>query len=246
MSVSPKIKKQLLKALYEAYDEAASDFSSACTRQCDVCCTHNVVATSLEAEVLLKCLEDAGRTDVIQAMEGTPTVRRLRPALSINALAACCLRRIEPPEEESEIERLPCPIRGKDGCYCYDARPLGCRCVWSEELCSPDGEAVMRPLLVTINGVFQQIAEHLDIGGLYGNLSDLVIALGNRDIQSAYRSGWPLKATLHLHCTVRSPGFLVPPEHRHAVSRVLSRLWEKRVGDRSFRQAMLEVGTEAG
>jgi len=229
MLVSIETKKQLLTALYEAYDEAAGEFSSACIRQCAVCCTHNVVGTSLEAYMVLDRLEETGRSDVIQAMGARPSVGRLRPALSINALAACCLRRIDPPEEDTEIERSPCPIRGEDGCECYEARPLGCRCLWSEKLCTPDGEALMHPLIVTINGAFQQIAEHLDPGGLYGNLSDLVTVLADPEIRSAYQSGSALEAGHHLHRTLPSPGFLVPPEHRNAVARVLSRLWGKKL-----------------
>lgn len=244
MPISWELKKQLLSALHEAYDEAATGFASACTRQCSVCCTHNVVATTLEADLVLDRLEATGRTDLILAMEEAPLPRRLRPALSINALAAYCLRRQDPPIEESEIDSSPCPLRGEEGCVCYHVRPLGCRILWSEELCSSDGEAVMRPLLVTINGVFQQIAEHVDSGGLYGNLSDLVLALRQPAVRTPYRSGLALEPMPYLHRNEPSPGFLVPPEHRQAVSRVLGQLWEKRVDDRSFRQTMLDPNPE--
>lgn len=238
MPASLEFKKLLLKTLFEAYDEAARGFASACSRECRSCCTHNVVGTTLEAEMMLAHLEEAGRADSIQAVEGTEQARRLRPSLSINALALCCLNRKEPPQEAAEFDIEPCPLRGEDGCPCYEVRPLSCRCLWSEELCAPNGEAILDPLLVTLNGVFQQIAEDIDAGGLYGNIFDLLLLLKDSEVRSACRTGLPLRPSVALWRSIPNPGLLVPPEHRKPVLLALSRLWEKRVGDSTFREAM--------
>jgi Fe-S-cluster containining protein len=246
MSHRVALKQQLLKALYEAYDEAASDFFSACLRECSVCCTHNVVGTTLEAAIVIERLEEQGREYAVHAVAASQDVRRLRPALSINALAACCLQRTEPPPEDTDADSAPCPIRGAGGCLCYEVRPLACRSQWSEELCVPGGEAIMDPALVTLNGVFQQMAEHIDAGGLYGNLSDLILAFRSPEVRSAYWAGSRLPSLPHLHPAIPSPGLLVPPHHRNTISRALSCLWEKKVGDVTFRQAMLGSGSLAG
>jgi len=244
MPVSLEGKKSLLTALWEAYEEAASGFPSACKRDCKACCTHNVVATTLEAEAVLAYLEEAGRFDLVRVVTGAGEAQRIRPVLSINALAKCCLDRKEPPNEEAVFDTLPCPLRQEDGCPCYEVRPLNCRCLWSSELCEVDGEAVMNPVLVTINGVFQQIAEHIDVGGLYGNVFDLLSALNHPEIRAGYRLGVSLQPQKTMPGTLASPGFLVPPEHREPVLAALTRLWNKRVGESTFREAMAHARGE--
>ena len=161
----------------------------------------------------------------------------LQPILTINTLADYCIRRKEPPQHEEEMRLVSCPIL-ENGCPVYDVRPFGCRALWSESLCRESGEAVMNPALVTINGVFQQIIEHMDEGGLYGNMIDLLRTLADNDCWTAYREGRPLKGMSALLETRPNPGFLVPPEHRADVMSALELLWETRIDGIPFKEAL--------
>lgn len=83
-------------ALYRVYDEAAGRFPSACSRDCTACCTHNVIATSLEVEALLESLDDVRRNVVVDKAFRAPTENILRPVITINELAGHCFERREP------------------------------------------------------------------------------------------------------------------------------------------------------
>jgi len=106
------------------------------------------------------------------------------------------------------------------------------------ELRGPEGKASMSPVLVTLNGVFQQILEHVDAGGLYGNMIDLVCVLAEPEARAAYRAGKGLKPTALVHATRANPGFLVPPQHRQKVMSALNLLWQKPVGNLKLREAL--------
>ena len=163
---------------------------------------------------------------------------RLRPQFTVNELAGYCLRKEEPPPESHARHVAPCPFRSDDGCAIYEVRPFACRSMWSTRVCAQDGEADMPALLVTLNGAFFQILEHLDAGGLYGNLLDLLDFLGNSDVRTAYGSEKKLEATASLLRTQANPGFIVPPEHRPEIARVIGTLWAHDVGGISFREAL--------
>jgi Fe-S-cluster containining protein len=231
------LKRASLHVVYGAYTEAARRFPSACRWECHACCTHNVIATTLEIDLILDHADGSGLSRLREKARRGTAGKRLHPALSINALAEHCLQRKEPPHEPEDFDMLPCPFREKDGCAMYDLRPLACRMLWSTQLCETRGEAVMPTALVSLNGVFQQIVEDLDVGGLYGNMWDLFASLNERAPREAYRAGEILPAVPPLHANRPNPGFLVPPEHRPLVTASLNALWSTMIGGLSFREA---------
>jgi len=250
-----ELKHSVLTAIYEVYEDVAKGFPSACRRDCRACCTQNVLATTLEVEVMLEDMEKNARGDLLEKIRTVRPGTRLQPMLTINALAGYCLRREEPPFEDEEFGRAACALREPAGCAIYRVRPFSCRCLWSEQLCEPvtvhweklkpgepmsesEGEATMSPVLVTLNGVFQQILEHVDAGGLYGNMIDLVCVLAEPEARAAYRAGKGLKPTALVHATRPNPGFLVPPQHRQKVMSALNLLWQKPVGNLKLREAL--------
>jgi hypothetical protein len=233
-------KKELLYAVYRVYDEVAGRFSSACSRDCSACCTVNVIATSLEVEALLESLgESLLRVFVDQAVRA-PTDNILRPAITINELARHCLERREPPREPESFHIGPCPFRNAFGCPCYDVRPFGCRALWSEELCSERGEAIMNPLLLTINGLFQQIIEHIDQGGIQGNMLDLVRVIKSETTRDGSHSHSSNPHTERLLRNAPNPGFIVPPDHRHEAAEIINRLRREPVGPGTFWEVLNE------
>jgi hypothetical protein len=231
------LKIQLLKNLYTAYDEVAKSFPWVCDIKCTACCTQNILGTSLEAGFVLERLCVMGRQDLLERFVQGTSEKWLQPILTINTLADFCIRRKEPHHQEEEMRFVSCPIL-ENGCPVYDVRPFGCRALWSESLCRENGQASMNPALVAINGVFQQIVEHIDEGGLYGNMIDLLRALADNDCWMAHKEGRTLKAVGALLENRPNPGFLVPPEHRAEVMSALKLLWETRIDGIPFKEAL--------
>ena len=92
----------------------------------------------------------------------------------------------------------------------------------------------MPPELVTIVSICWQIVEHLDAGGLYGNVLELIVFLTNPKQKEKYLSGEQLKAS-GLPPTRPLPGLLVPPEHQDLVNRFLEELFSADCGGEKFR-----------
>ena len=236
-----ELKKALLKALYEAYDESVAGFDTACVPDCSSCCTHNVLAATVEVQHIMEYCEQSGRQRLLTPLLDAGQGRRLRPQLTINTLADYCLRREEPPLSEDDFDMAPCPLRGDSGCPIYEVRPFACRAMWSVESCHISGEAVMPPELVTLNGVFEQMIEHVDSGGLCGNLIDLIKLLDDPDTRNAYLNGEALQPAIGMPAGRANPGFLVPPAHRPRVRKVMEILDRKSIQGVPFRDALRSV-----
>lgn len=232
------IKRALLEKVYETYDEVSAGFPSACKVSCAACCTQNVLCTTLEAAIMMEQLECLGLPNLLIANLQGVSPKRLRPTLTINSLAEHCLMSEEIPEIQEAAKNTSCPFLEHGSCLVYLARPFACRSMWSGETCRPRGEALMNPMLVSISGVFQQIIEDMDRGGLYGNLLDLLSYLNEPERRKNYVSGTEVAPGDGLLRNSPSPGFVVPPEHRPYVMKWLNRLWEKKVAGLPFKEAL--------
>jgi Fe-S-cluster containining protein len=235
------LKTKLLRTAYDLYDREARRFAMACRQECSACCTRNVLATTLEAAYALEELTIGRLKDFIAPAPPEPQEDRLRPKLTVNELAGYCLRKEEPPPEPSVRHSAPCPFRNADGCAIYEVRPFVCRSMWSARVCAIDGKAEMPPFLVTLNGAFFQVLEHLDAGGLYGNLLDAFELLADSQIRAAYKSGNELGSVACLLKTQANPGFIVPQEHRPDIARTIGALWAHDVEGISFREALNQI-----
>jgi hypothetical protein len=237
--LTAELKRNLLMCVFEAYDEIVQDFPAACTRECSTCCTTRVMATSAEADLALIHLEKPGKQGRVSEVLANLLPRPTQPVLSVNTLAEYCLRKEElPTNAPEELEINPCPLRERDGCPLYEARPFSCRSMWSREVCKVGGQAFMDPLQVTIAGVFQQIIEHIDCCGLYGNFLDLLSNMLAGENARAYRAGLPFSHAAVLTPTRPNPGFIVPPEHRKQIGGYLALLWRREVAGFPFRAAL--------
>jgi Fe-S-cluster containining protein len=241
--VSLALKKALLKTLYAAYDKIVEPFEVACRIECSLCCTHNVLATTLEAALVIDALEQPQRAELLSRARRGTEGKRLQPILTTNALAEFCLKRRDPPAEDPDFEMRPCPLREPDGCPIYPVRPFGCRSLFSSEICKEGGEAAMHPILVALNGVFGQLIEHIDRGGLYGNLIDLLLVLGNEERGSAYESCDRIEPVPPLLANRPNPGFLILPGEREEIRKALNFLLDQEVGGLSFAEAMRSLRT---
>lgn len=205
---------QQLKKLYEFHREFLKGYKMACAPGCSTCCTVNVIATSLELEYIL---EAQGARQLLK--EGTRRMDQAKtgyftPQLTINEEAGHYLKGRVPPEEPGVHANAQCPLLDSDDlCTIYDRRPFACRAMVSGLPCSQGGQADMDPFIVTINLAIQQIIEHMDRGGTYGNLWDLV---------KHHVVGEPVRGHI-LECKAL-PGILIQPHEERRFNAFLRRL----------------------
>lgn len=200
-------KFKVLAAIYSFYDRFLKGFSMACRPGCHVCCTVNIVATSLEAGHLLRSsfFDDLDLKKLLFSAKAKPIYR---PGLSTNQIADICLRQEEIPSDIGEHGEGVCPFLDREGLCCvYKYRPFACRAMSSRDVCRYGGKADMEPFLVTVNLAVYQIIEHLDKKGVSGNLLDVLSKLVNNQSVSS-GPGDRLISNRAL------PGFLVSPNEQ--------------------------------
>jgi len=231
-------KQTLLLRLYEVFETyAEQNLRMACVKGCALCCTQNVTLTSLEAALILNELKRSGQDRVLHFLNKNRGADRFRPHYTTNDLARYCLNQQEPPEEEPGLSQTPCPLLKDDICPVYNVRPLACRGFFSLTACRPGGQADIPPELVEIVTACQQIIEHIDASGYFGNLTDVLILLNHGNNLNQYMTGDNLPSP-DLPVTKPLPGFLIHPDQREKVVPFLSRLLAGDCGGQSFKKWM--------
>jgi len=217
-------KFKVLTAIYSFYDLFLKDFSLACRKGCHVCCTVNIVATSIEAEYLLgSSFFDNPDPKKLLASMAMGSV--YRPSLSTNQIADFCLRQEEFPPDTGKHGEGTCPFLDREGfCSVYERRPFACRAMSSTEVCQNGSEADMEPFLITVNLAIHQIIEHLDKEGVSGNLIDVLNKLVNNQ-------GINTDSSDSLVSNRALPGFLVSPDEQERFRAFMRRFADFQVGD---------------
>jgi Fe-S-cluster containining protein len=220
MSLANKLK--MLTGLYDLLDQHLASLPKACEKGCAACCTCNVSATTLEAWPLYLALTAAGNGAWQRALINQQQLPRYQPTVTLNDWARRCL------DEKSECEAAPnpgwgaCPLLTDSNCPRYEARPLACRVMLSARRCRPDGEAQMDPFAVALSNIFGQVIEHLDSGGLNGNLTDLLLFFKGHEQCRSYAQGEPLAPTGSLLANQPMPALMIAPEHRRRAQPILA------------------------
>lgn len=222
------MKLEKLEDLYRIHEHCTAETNTACARGCATCCTRNVTLTSLEAAFLLSRLDDQKKRVALDRILTIRDKPRLIPLVTVNAMARVCAEGGDLPEETCDPSWTPCPLLDSFmACTVYDQRPFACRAMVSQTPCGSYGEADMDDYLFTLNNVFMQILEHMDQGGAFSNLLDLLPHLADEKNLDHY-----LKQGVHPDLP---PSFLanqplgilmVPPEHRERIRPVLEALQE--------------------
>jgi Fe-S-cluster containining protein len=217
-------KFKVLAAIYSFYNQFLKGFSLACRPGCHVCCTVNIVATSLEAGHLL-CSSFFDNLDLKKLLYSATARPIYRPSLSTNQIADLCLRQEEIPSDIGKHGEGVCPFLDQEGlCSVYENRPFACRAMSSRETCQYGGEADMEPFLVTVNLAICQIIEHLDKDQVSGNLLDVLSELVNNRFESP--------GTVNGLISNRAlPGFLITPDEQGRFGAFMRGLADFQVGD---------------
>jgi len=210
-----------LAAIYQLYDDFAAGLNLACRRGCAHCCTLNVTVTSLEARYILDQLAHTNRSALLEQLAGTERNRHLRPQVTTNAMARLCAEGKPLPEDDNNPAWGRCPFLTEEICPLYTARPFGCRCLVSTANCSTSDFATIDRFTLTVNTVFLQCIEHLDAGGLSGNLAIMLKHLDDVIRQGPRPHGKPPPELISNNpLTI----LMIPPEHRDKIAPWLEKL----------------------
>jgi len=215
-----KIKLAVLDEIYRIYEDFVGKLELVCRRYCAHCCTRNVTLTSLEAYKLAEYLLLHGKKDLFEIPEAESHKKRFQPLMTINSLAAMCMRGEEPPQEENEASWGACPLLRNNECPVYVARPFGCRCLVSKQNCGETGYADTDPFVMTVNNVFLQYIEHVDTEGFSGNFTDMLLFMASENHRDQYGRG-TLKSPDKLIPNHPMPVLMIPPEHRGRIHPIL-------------------------
>lgn len=215
-----------LEALYRLYDETVAPLPAACAPGCAHCCTRNVVVTTMEGWRLVDRLDAGALEEVYRRLRRAAGRERFRPLITVNALAEMAMTDEEPPDEACDPAWSPCPLLTGDLCPAYDLRPFACRCMFSTVVCRPGGFAAQDDYLITVNTVFQQVIEHLDVPGATGNLVDVLQYLHGAEQRSLYRTGMIHPEAVGLPANRPAKMLMIPPEHRERLQPVVERMRE--------------------
>ncbi len=140
-----------------------------CRPACASCCSTKIYATSLEAYYLYSSLPQ-------DSWKRLADLTYPRPKFTHNQLLKIYKLGEEIKETETWAELNLCPLLTSEGlCSVYEKRPLMCRIMVSTTNCETLGYANPPEIHYTAGLLFLQIIENIDLGGLYGNLLDLLL-----------------------------------------------------------------------
>ena len=219
-----KIRLNVLDRIYAIYDDFVADLDVACQKYCALCCTCNVIMTTLEGYQIAEHLITTGQSHLLEKMGMALSRKRFHPKVTINMLAEDCMQGKEPPEESSDPTWGPCPLLKDDECPFYRARPFGCRCMLSQQNCQETGLAEMDPLVLTVNTVFLQYIEHIDARGFSGNLADVLALMASPENRRQYRTDHLQSPPANLIANRPIKVLMIPPEHRAELQPILNAL----------------------
>ncbi len=224
MRFNINVRLTILDAIYKLHESFINQKDFSCRPGCDVCCTRDLTATTLEGWYLVEYCRQAGRRDLVRRL-GEDLRPGLRPQLTINGFAAACIRGRQAPGQERDLQSCPCPLLEEGRCAVYPARPLGCRAMVSVTVCRSGGQARMPDFVLTVNTLLQQVVEQLDLPGFTGNLADVIRFLEDTGKARAYFAGHRVAGrAFHLLSNQPACGLMVPPEHRGRIKPLLDSL----------------------
>ncbi|MCG8335110.1 MAG: hypothetical protein MJE63_11365 [Proteobacteria bacterium] len=217
-------RKEILKKIYQIYDDFIKDYELACKKSCSGCCTRNVTMTSLEAYEIMDYLKENNRLDLIDRLKLEKGKKRFQPKVTINKLAEIYANdEPVPVEGDSDPFWGSCPILEDDACPIYEVRPFECRSMCSKEYCEEDGFADMDPFVLSVNNLFKQYIEHIDTFGVSGNLTDLIIYLEENENKEILRGS---EEVIHPRLINNHPAKIltVPEEHQEKIKAIYKQL----------------------
>ena len=214
------MKLAVLEQLYKLYSEFINTLEVCCKRFCAFCCTKNVTITTLEGAYIINQMSGNEKEDFFRDLDPDQSKERFIPKMTMNQMADCCKNGGTPHEEEINPDWTPCfLLKGKE-CPVYLFRPFGCRCLVSTVPCGETGFAQIDSFILTVNTIFQQYIEHIDLQGVTGNIIDVLGHLKSEKFRQDYQRNEIVKGT-NLISNFSLTCLMIPPEHRERVRPIL-------------------------
>ena len=203
----------MLNDIYRVFDTEVANIDFVCRKGCSTCCTQSVTMTTMEGALISAYLEAQG----MELPDFPDTSIRVKPSLTTNQFAACFLEG-QPPAEEADEPWVfePCVFLENDCCTIYPVRPFGCRSFGSTVNCGDGGMAETPEWFISLDTVINQFIEHIDRGGSWGNLIDV--------LQHLQKDGPFFGKRERLLPNQPLPGLLIPPEDLEKIAGLLARL----------------------
>jgi Fe-S-cluster containining protein len=202
-------KRQILKTIYDIYDQLSKNWQLACKKSCLDCCTDHVLITGLEGVVILDYLKDHNLNGFLKNIQTILPDKRYHPKTTINQEAWLTVNDKPIPEPE-EAPAHPCPFLTNRQCAVYPVRPMTCRTMVSSIPCNQTGQASMTSFQMSAATLFYQFIEMLDSDGYYGNYLNILEMLTTSDTQSIQI----VLSKSSLLKNQRISHVMIPPEHQ--------------------------------
>jgi hypothetical protein len=221
MNLSSKL--AVLDRIYAIYDDFAASLDLACRKHCSHCCTTGVTLTTVEGYKIVNKLEADTNSQWIEKIEQASIKPHFQLKITTNQLANMCAEGMEPPEEENTGWNI-CPLLTDDLCPLYTARPFGCRCLVSRHDCGKEGYAEVDDFVLSVNTLFLQTIEHIDVGGCTGNLIDVLGVMATEKNRQHYENNALSCSNAGLISNQSLKVLMTPPEHRTKMEPILQSL----------------------
>jgi hypothetical protein len=218
-----------LDQIYAIYDQFAATLDLACKKYCAHCCTADVTLTTLEGVKIVDPLISNRGSEVIETIQAATAKERFQPQMTTNQLSDLCIAGIEPPDEERPQEWEPCPLLKDNQCPLYLVRPFGCRCLVSRHDCGEKGYAEIDDFVLSVNTIFLQTIEHVDLRGCTGNMIDVLMRMSSGENRQAYKENRLDCGAVGLIPNRPLKVLMVPPEHQGKIEPILKQLREIRI-----------------
>ena len=199
---------QRLKKILDLHSKWTVNKNFFCHKGCASCCTLNVAATSLEAEMIKNKIGSSLKTK----LQDYINYERFQPKTTTNTIANLAIDDIDPPEEFIPSDTEKCPFLEDNECIIYNIRPLSCRVLLSFKDCTKTRAAEIDERTMSINTVFQQYVELMDHKGISGNMIDLIVHGNNPVFTSKFVNNQAPKA------------IMVPPEYQKEMRILISEI----------------------
>ena len=218
------MKLAVLDQVYRIYDDFAASLDVACKKYCAECCTPNVTMTTLEACLIADHMISNHLSDGFEKVRATRAENRFTPQTTTNRLADLCRKGEDPPEEAQPLFNGNCPLLTDNLCPIYPVRPFGCRCFISKHDCRKEGYSEVDPFVITVNTLFMQFVEHVDVMGFSGNFADALLLLASKENRDRYRMNTLKHPGPGFISNLQIPVLMIPPEHRAEIKPLLDAL----------------------
>jgi hypothetical protein len=216
----------VLKQIYKIYDDFAGALEVACEKYCSLCCTNNVVMTTLEGYLIIEYTLNSTASGLLQRVGQGASKERFLPQTTTNAIAEACLEDKDLPAENYAHAAEVCPLLTNHECPIYSVRPFACRCLVSKHDCRRTGYAEVDSLVLSVNQLFLQVVEHVDAAGWSGNLIDILTFMAHKDNRFDYEQNRLKNTAAGLIANRPIKALMIPPEHRLQMQPIINALYD--------------------